>query len=197
LGICYIRHACGDPPAGYELEIIWHEHDVGEYAAIGVTWEGYGHAPWEYISRAEIALSRFDNAVAWSELAPEPEEAKTEISLDEAEDVSNEEDDSDNDASRSIAQQTLLRPADHARRSLELYRRDEMIEADQRDNPAEEDSRHEFYLMCDDLKAEIAALGSKGVKCSEVQEARWGSPGRPRTMPPATHRRRSTARRSG
>jgi catechol 2,3-dioxygenase-like lactoylglutathione lyase family enzyme len=42
-------------------------------------------------------------------------------------------------------------------------------------HPDEENGRHEFYLMCDDLKAEIAALGKKGVQCSEVQEARWGS----------------------
>jgi len=42
-------------------------------------------------------------------------------------------------------------------------------------HPAEENERHELYFMCDDLKAEIAALGEKGVRCSEVQEARWGS----------------------
>jgi hypothetical protein len=42
-------------------------------------------------------------------------------------------------------------------------------------HPAEENERHELYLMCDDLKAEIAELGKKGVRCSEVQEARWGS----------------------
>jgi catechol 2,3-dioxygenase-like lactoylglutathione lyase family enzyme len=35
--------------------------------------------------------------------------------------------------------------------------------------------RHELYLMCDDLKAEISTLAKKGVQCSEVQEARWGS----------------------
>jgi len=29
--------------------------------------------------------------------------------------------------------------------------------------------------MCDDLKAEIAALQVKGVACSEVHEERWGS----------------------
>jgi catechol 2,3-dioxygenase-like lactoylglutathione lyase family enzyme len=34
---------------------------------------------------------------------------------------------------------------------------------------------HELYFMCDDLQAEIAALGGKGVQCSEVEEARWGS----------------------
>ncbi len=40
--------------------------------------------------------------------------------------------------------------------------------------PTEAD-QHELYLMCDDLKAEMAALAAKGVACSEVQEARWGS----------------------
>ena|SRR5215831_4357691 len=42
-------------------------------------------------------------------------------------------------------------------------------------HPAEEGGRHELYLMCDDLEAEIAALQSKGIRCSEVQQARWGS----------------------
>jgi catechol 2,3-dioxygenase-like lactoylglutathione lyase family enzyme len=42
-------------------------------------------------------------------------------------------------------------------------------------HPAEGSERHELYLMCDDLKAEISALGKKGVACSDVQEARWGS----------------------
>jgi catechol 2,3-dioxygenase-like lactoylglutathione lyase family enzyme len=42
-------------------------------------------------------------------------------------------------------------------------------------HPDEANDRHELYFMCDDLKAEIAALGAKGVGCSEVQEARWGS----------------------
>ena len=42
-------------------------------------------------------------------------------------------------------------------------------------HPAEESERHELYLMCDDLKAEMSALGKKGVACSDVQEARWGS----------------------
>lgn len=42
-------------------------------------------------------------------------------------------------------------------------------------HPAETNDRHEFYLMCDDLSAEIAALRNKGVQCTEVQEERWGS----------------------
>ena len=42
-------------------------------------------------------------------------------------------------------------------------------------HPAEASERNELYFMCDDLKAEILALDAKGVRCSDVQEARWGS----------------------
>jgi hypothetical protein len=42
-------------------------------------------------------------------------------------------------------------------------------------HPAEENGRHELYFMCDDLKAHIAALATKGVECSELKEERWGS----------------------
>jgi catechol 2,3-dioxygenase-like lactoylglutathione lyase family enzyme len=34
---------------------------------------------------------------------------------------------------------------------------------------------HELYLMCDDLKATMKELADKGVQCSAVTEARWGS----------------------
>ena len=42
-------------------------------------------------------------------------------------------------------------------------------------HPAEESGAHELYFMCEDLKAEMASLAKKGVKCSEVQETRWGA----------------------
>lgn len=32
-----------------------------------------------------------------------------------------------------------------------------------------------LYFMCDNLKAEMASLAKKGVKCSDIQEARYGS----------------------
>ena len=38
-----------------------------------------------------------------------------------------------------------------------------------------EDDVHELYFMCDDLITEIASLAKKGVTCSKVEEARWGS----------------------
>ena len=41
-------------------------------------------------------------------------------------------------------------------------------------HPADASST-ELYLMCDDLRAEMRALGELGVLCSEVEEARWGS----------------------
>ncbi|MGA2421145.1 MAG: extradiol dioxygenase [Candidatus Acidiferrum sp.] len=42
-------------------------------------------------------------------------------------------------------------------------------------HPSNDQAAHELYLMCDDLPGEIAWLTKKGVTCSEVQEARWGS----------------------
>jgi len=41
--------------------------------------------------------------------------------------------------------------------------------------PDAQRDRHELYLMCDDLQAEIQALANKGVVCSKVQKERWGS----------------------
>ena len=42
-------------------------------------------------------------------------------------------------------------------------------------HPSDENGVHELYFICDDLDAEIASLVAKGVECSNVQEARWGS----------------------
>jgi catechol 2,3-dioxygenase-like lactoylglutathione lyase family enzyme len=42
-------------------------------------------------------------------------------------------------------------------------------------HPSDGSGTHELYFTCDDLKAEIASLAKKGVKCSEVHEERWGS----------------------
>jgi catechol 2,3-dioxygenase-like lactoylglutathione lyase family enzyme len=38
-----------------------------------------------------------------------------------------------------------------------------------------EPSRHELYMMCDDLAATMSELAAKGVVCGPVTEARWGS----------------------
>jgi catechol 2,3-dioxygenase-like lactoylglutathione lyase family enzyme len=41
-------------------------------------------------------------------------------------------------------------------------------------HPAETNGRHELYLMCDDVRAEIRTLEEKGIRCSEAHEERWG-----------------------
>lgn len=42
-------------------------------------------------------------------------------------------------------------------------------------HPSEENDLHELYFICDNLKAEMTSLEKNGVKCSDIQEARWGS----------------------
>jgi catechol 2,3-dioxygenase-like lactoylglutathione lyase family enzyme len=42
-------------------------------------------------------------------------------------------------------------------------------------HPSEENDGHELFFMCDDLKVEMTSLAEKGVNCSKVEEARWGS----------------------
>ena len=42
-------------------------------------------------------------------------------------------------------------------------------------HPSEGSAAHELYFMCDDLNAEMASLAKKGVKCSAVEEQRWGA----------------------
>lgn len=42
-------------------------------------------------------------------------------------------------------------------------------------HPSDGGSRHELYLMCDDIHATLAELGSKGVEVArDVSDAGWG-----------------------
>ncbi len=43
-------------------------------------------------------------------------------------------------------------------------------------HPAEGGVKHELYLMCDDVKAEIARLAKKGIQCGPVTDEGWGPP---------------------
>src|SRR5438477_8314069 len=81
---------CGEPPPGCRVGVMWHEHDSGEYATVGLFWEPIeiSDAPWDYISRAENVLSRFHDSVDWSPL-PEPDE-------DEEDSEDNEDDEDEN-----------------------------------------------------------------------------------------------------
>ncbi len=79
LAMYYLSCVLGDPPAGCYLGIMWHEHDYGEYPSLGVRW---GHPqsdpPWTYIRRCEIALSKFDEAIEWSDISPSDIESELE-----------------------------------------------------------------------------------------------------------------------
>ena len=41
-------------------------------------------------------------------------------------------------------------------------------------HPAANNGRHELYLMCDDVRAEIARLGEPGIACGAVSDEGWG-----------------------
>jgi len=78
----------------------------------------------------------------------------------------------DAEADRAFFQDVLGFPSVDAGRGWLIFA---LPPAEAAFHPADENGRHELYLMCDDLKAEMAALAKKGVACSDVQEARWGS----------------------
>jgi len=39
---------------------------------------------------------------------------------------------------------------------------------------AESNGKHELYLMCDDVNAEVARLAARGVSCAPVSDEGWG-----------------------
>ena len=41
-------------------------------------------------------------------------------------------------------------------------------------HPAEENDRHEFYLMCDDIEAFVAQMKKNGIACGSVDDQGWG-----------------------
>lgn len=42
-------------------------------------------------------------------------------------------------------------------------------------HPSDGNDQHEFYLLCDDVKVLVRTLAEKRIKCSPIQEERWGS----------------------
>jgi catechol 2,3-dioxygenase-like lactoylglutathione lyase family enzyme len=42
-------------------------------------------------------------------------------------------------------------------------------------HPHDENNVHEMYLVCDNLRAQMAALEKKGVRFGEIAEERWGT----------------------
>ena len=41
-------------------------------------------------------------------------------------------------------------------------------------HPSEENGRHEFYLMCDNIMALVAEMEEHGIECEEPKDQGWG-----------------------
>jgi catechol 2,3-dioxygenase-like lactoylglutathione lyase family enzyme len=41
-------------------------------------------------------------------------------------------------------------------------------------HPADQDGRHEFYLMCADIEAFVNTMKSSGIACRPIQDQGWG-----------------------
>jgi hypothetical protein len=41
-------------------------------------------------------------------------------------------------------------------------------------HPADTNDRHELYLMCDDITAEVLRLTGRGVSCGPIKDEGWG-----------------------
>lgn len=81
----YVSFVCGEAPDDAKLEIMWHEHELGNHPSLGV-WYDF-EEPCEYINACETALDVFNEAVSWSDLKAHFIEQK------EAADDENEDDD--------------------------------------------------------------------------------------------------------
>jgi hypothetical protein len=62
LAIRHLKEICGEPPLEMDLEIVWQEHELGQYPIIGLVWDDpMRGTPWNYISRCEAALAAFED----------------------------------------------------------------------------------------------------------------------------------------
>ncbi len=85
----YIDFVCADTPDNGKLEIMWHDHELGNYPSLGVWYEF--EEPCEYIRACEDALDIFNESVSWSELK-EHFKKQRELEDDESEEDCYEED---------------------------------------------------------------------------------------------------------
>jgi hypothetical protein len=62
LAIRHLKKICGDPPPEMESEIVWQEHELGQYPVIGLAWDDpMRGAPSNYLSSCEAALTAYEN----------------------------------------------------------------------------------------------------------------------------------------
>jgi hypothetical protein len=66
LTIKYLKHRCGAPPRGVDIEITWEGYEIGggdetQYPVISVVWDDFAiPRPDEYIDKCYEACERFD-----------------------------------------------------------------------------------------------------------------------------------------
>lgn len=70
MAMSFLTAALGDPPTGVTTGVAWQDHDLGSYPALAVDWQEGATEPWEYIRRAEEALSEFNDSIDWHRIRP-------------------------------------------------------------------------------------------------------------------------------
>lgn len=66
----FLAIALGDPPDGVKIGVTWQNHDLGSYPTLCVDYPEFGPEPWDFIRRAEDALSEFSDAIDWHRIRP-------------------------------------------------------------------------------------------------------------------------------
>lgn len=62
----YVLFVCGQPPDDSKLEIMWHEHELGDHPSLGIWYDK--EEPCGYIRACEDALDAFNSHVSWLDL---------------------------------------------------------------------------------------------------------------------------------
>lgn len=62
----YVQFVCGKPPDESKLEVMWHEHELGDHPSLGVWYDM--EEPGEYVHACEEALDAFNKRVSWVDL---------------------------------------------------------------------------------------------------------------------------------
>lgn len=86
MALSYLKFVLEPPPEGCSLDIMWQEHELGDYPSIGLFWdETQLDPPWDYLNRCTRALEIFDDAIDWYAISPDSIAEKL-SELDEEED---------------------------------------------------------------------------------------------------------------
>ena len=71
MALSYLKFVLEEPPEGCELDVMLHEHELGDYPSIGIFWdEPQINPPWGYINKCTRVLEIFDEAIDWLAIEP-------------------------------------------------------------------------------------------------------------------------------